>query len=76
MHGVVRVIKKNQWFEEFQMMNDVRHGFSRLIWHDGRYETVYYKEGIHHGPEHFYNKDGGEKYVQYWYEGEKGDSFE
>ena len=52
------------------MLDDVRHGFSRLIWHDGRYETRYYKEGLLHGPEHFYEKDGFKTSVKNYHEGD------
>ena len=72
VHGVIRIIKPNNWFEERQELDNAKHGFARLIWHDGRYETEHFKEGIRHGPEHAYNQEGGKKYVQHYHEGEKG----
>ena len=71
VHGVVRIIKKNLWFEEVQFLDGKAHGFFRLIWHDGRYEEGWFKGGIRHGPEFAYDK-GKLKYIQHYHHGETG----
>ena len=71
-HGVVRIIKPNNWFEERQEKDGRKHGYARLIWHDGRYETEYFKDGLRHGPEHAYDQEGNKKYIQHYKEGETG----
>ena len=36
-HGVIRIIKPNDWMEERQEKDGRKHGYARLIWDDGRY---------------------------------------
>lgn len=69
-HGTIRIIKPGQWFEERQEKMGKKHGYARLVWYDGRYEVEHFKDGIRHGPEHGYKKDGTLKYVKHYHEGE------
>ena len=73
-HGVIRIIKPNQWVEERQEKDNKKHGYARVIWHDGRYEEEYFKEGVRHGPETAHRKNGELKYTQHYREGKKVDS--
>ena len=70
VHGPVRIILPNKWMEERQEKNGLKHGHSRIIWYDGRYDWEHHKDGIRHGPEVSHKRDGTRKYTRQYYEGE------